>query len=453
MSIKTSPWGKVFAACAAAALSAPAFATNGMYLIGYGAKAVGMGGVGIAYPQDAMATAYNPASITGVGQTRFDGTLELMRAPNRVFHDAGSPLGDADEESRYKLFPIPALAAVMSDPYTPLSLGFGFVGAGLGTRFKQSDQHFFDPVGTSPELSARARVGVFLVQMQMLPTFAYRFTDNQSVGFSVVMAAQTFEATGLSAFAGLGYTGDPEGLSDQQLDWGYGLGYRVGYFGKFFDQRLNVGVNISPRVNMSRFNRYRGLFANNGEFDIPWNAGVGFAFKLSNDFTAAMDVMRVAWSTVDSIGNPGPSVTDPLGDFNPLCPGPDDVSIECKLGGHWGMGFGWRDQTIYKFGVDYKMTPKTTLRAGLNYAEAPIPNDQVLFNMLAPATTESHVTFGFSSALSDKSDFTFTFMHAFENEICGPTAFPPTAGTSVQGSNACIVMNQTSFSFAYGLQF
>ena len=45
-------------------LAAPVnvFATNGMWMIGYGAKATGMGGAGVAYPQDAMAAAYNPAS-------------------------------------------------------------------------------------------------------------------------------------------------------------------------------------------------------------------------------------------------------------------------------------------------------------------------------------------------------------------------------------------------------
>jgi long-chain fatty acid transport protein len=72
--------------------------------------------------------------------------------------------------------------------------------------------------------------------------------------------------------------------------------------------------------------------------------------------------------------------------------------------------------------------------------------------MLAPATTEKHVTFGFSKELDKDSDFTFTFMHAFKNTICGPTAFGP-GGAVVQGSNACISMQQFSLGFAYGLKF
>ena len=114
------------------------------------------------------------------------------------------------------------------------------------------------------------------------------------------------------------------------------------------------------------------------------------------------------------------------------------------------MGFGWRDQTVYKLGMDYKWSSTLTVRGGLNYGKSPVQKDQVLFNMLAPATTEKHITFGYTQALDKDSDFTFTFMHAFKKTISGPTMFP-VAGT--QGDNAALTMAQTSLSFAYGLKF
>ena len=46
----------------------------------------------------------------------------------------------------------------------------------------------------------------------------------------------------------------------------------------------------------------------------------------------------------------------------------------------------------------------------------------------------------------------FTFMHAFRKEIKGPTAFGP-GGTPVVGTNASIVMSETSLSIAYGIKF
>ena len=78
-------------------------------------------------------------------------------------------------------------------------------------------------------------------------------------------------------------------------------------------------------------------------------------------------------------------------------------------------------------------------------ASHPIPEDQVLFNMLAPATVEKHVTLGTTHTLANKDELSFTLMHAFKNVIKGPTMFP--------GASAALAMSQTSISIAYGLKF
>jgi long-chain fatty acid transport protein len=437
-----------------------AFATNGMWMIGAGAKSTAMGGVGVAYPQDAMAAASNPASITDVGTTRLDATIELFYPPRAVRHESGL-LGTTDVASKDNLFPIPAIGAVMSDPSVPLSMGMAIIGAGLGTNYRQNSDptncvpNFYNPCITNLPYE---RVGVFLMQMQMLPTFAYRVNENHSVGASIVIAAQTFRAFGLEAFSDLGFTNDTSSLTNKGYDWGFGWGYRLGWFGKFLNQKLNLGLTYAPRVEMQKFNRYTGLFANHGEFDIPPSAGLGIAYKFTPKFAVAMDVQRIYWSKVESIGNAGPNVNS-SSDFNPngVCgisasnpTGDDGISPECTLGGDLGMGFGWENQTVYKLGFDYKYGKDLTLRAGYNYAKSPIPPDQVLFNMLAPATSERHVTFGFTKDIDKDSDFTFTFMHAFEETIKGPTVFPASGTT---GNNAAITMQQTSLSFAYGLKF
>jgi long-chain fatty acid transport protein len=432
------------------------FATNGMNMIGYGAKATAMGGVGIAYPQDAMAVAYNPASMTEVGQMRFDATLELFYPPRAVRHESGL-LGTTDESSADKFFPIPALGAVMSDQSTPMALGMAIIGAGLGTKYNQTRTYdgngncvpnFYDPCGT---VTPYKHVGVFLMQMQMLPSMAYRFTENQSIGFSLVIAMQTFRAFGLEAFGDIGFSGDPTKLSNKGNDWSFGGGYRLGWFGAFFDKRLNLGAVYKPQVNMQKFNQYSGLFAGHGEFDIPESYGAGLAFKITPKTNVAFDVERINWTSVRSIANLGPNAADP-NNLNPnghCITSPPNAS-ECNLGGDLGMGFGWQDQTVYKLGMDYRWSSTLTLRGGVNYAKAPIPKDQVLFNMLAPATVEKHITFGFTQAIDKESDFSLTYMHAFKNTIEGPTPFPP-AGT--EGDNAAITMSQTSISLAYGLKF
>jgi long-chain fatty acid transport protein len=429
--------------------STPALATNGMLMIGHGAKATGMGGAGVAYPQDAMAVAYNPASMTEVGETRLDATLEFFRPPRCVTHDPSLILGPTEACSKDNLFPIPALGAVMSNPGMPFAFGIGVIGAGLGTNYPQSNGSFFDPKASGGAFDAYKRVGTFLMQMQVLPSIAFKADEQNSFGASLVIATQTFRAFGLEAFSSpvIPITSDPARTTNRGNDWSFGGGYRVGWFGTYFDKRFNMGFNYSPKVHMQRFNRYTGLFANKGEFDIPANYTFGLAYKFTPRWTAAMDFERILWHKVPSIGNPGPVDTS---DFNPLCPGAD--TPECKLGGAKGMGFGWTNQTVYKLGVDYKYDKNLTLRAGLNYGKSPIQKKEVLFNMLAPATVEKHITFGATLARDANSDVTLTYMHAFKNTIEGPTAFRST-GTAGPGVNAAISMSQTSLGVAYGTRF
>jgi long-chain fatty acid transport protein len=412
-----------------------------MYMIGYGAKATAMGGAGVAYPQDGMAAAYNPAGMTEVGESRIDGTLEFFRPPRAVKHDSSTI--PADNRSKDDLFPIPAIGAVMSSPGTPFAMGMAVIGAGLGTNYAQSDGSFFDPAGSNV---AYDRVGVFLMQMQMLPSIAFKVSENHSIGASLVIAMQTFRAFGLESFTSstFNFTNSTDALTNRGYDWSFGWGWRAGWLGKFLDDKLNLGVNYSPRVSMQKFNRYNGLFAEHGEFDIPENYTVGMAYKFTPRFAMALDVQRILYNDIASIGHKGPTTTGTLG-LNPLCPGGSGGNPDCLLGGDLGMGFGWTNQTVYKLGFDYQYSKNLSFRAGYNYGKSPIPEDQVLFNMLAPATVEKHVTLGTTLTLASKDELSFTFMHAFKNVIKGPTMFP--------GASASLAMSQTSISIAYGLKF
>ena len=430
-------WRATCLVLAAMTVSIPAHATNGMWMIGYGAKATSLGGAGVANPVDGMAAGYNPALMTAVGEARLDLTIELFRPPRAVNHVSSE--FPADTQSNDDLFPIPALGAVLSAPGTPFAKGMAVIGAGLGTNYPQN---FFNKSGLAYD-----RVGVFLMQMQMLPSLAFKLDEHNSIGASLSIAAQTFRAFGLEDFASRGYSSDNAHLTNNGYDWGFGWGYRLGWLGTYFNEKLHLGLVYAPRIEMQKFNRYTGLFANHGEFDIPESYTVGMSLQATPKFKVVADIQRVMWNDVDSIGNPGPLAYD-SGKFYPFCdPANQDP---CKTGGDLGLGFGWKNQTAYKLGVEYKYARDLTLRGGLNYGKSPIPKEEVLFNMLAPATVEEHVTFGFTTAMDKDSDFTFTLMHAFENTICGPTAFSP---LPVGEDNACITMSQTSLSFAYGLRF
>ena len=57
----------------------PALATNGYFMIGYGAKAIGVGGAGVAFPQDRLAGAVNPAGMVLV-PGGYDAGLRVITA-------------------------------------------------------------------------------------------------------------------------------------------------------------------------------------------------------------------------------------------------------------------------------------------------------------------------------------------------------------------------------------
>ena len=73
------------------------------------------------------------------------------------------------------------------------------------------------------------------------------------------------------------------------------------------------------------------------------------------------------------------------------------------------------------FGAEYNATDDLTVRAGYAYNTGAIPNSQVAFNILAPATVRHHITAGATYKFSANSDVEFAAMFAPSVSITGPT--------------------------------
>lgn len=473
--MKFSPSKKVLAGALALGatfgLTAPSFATNGYFLIGYGAKSRGMGGVGIAYAQDSLAAAANPAGMSDVDMNtmRVDVGAEFF-LPKRGFVNDSSTLesgfpgsdGPVNHRSGSNVFLIPSMGGVYKFN-RKMTIGMSVIGNGANSRYDQSvpgkpsciDGNTTGGTGSTAfnfNCLGSPTAGVSLIQMQMLPSIAYKLTKNQSIGASLTIGIQQFRAYGLQAFGqdGLGYADGPN-LTNRGNDYSYGAGIRLGWLGKFFNNRLSVGTNYASRTYMTKFDKYRDLFAEQGSFDIPEHFGIGLAVKATDKLTVAADFQRIMYSDIKSIGNKGPDASDPFNFFPSGCQDEPGGGNTCLLGRDDGMGFGWQDQDVYKIGVNYDYNSTWSFRAGYNYADAPMPNDQVLFNFMAPAVNEHHVTAGLSYRPSPNIEWTANYQHAFKNTVKGPTALGPTAGLPVNGENASIDMyiNTIGVSFAY----
>lgn len=407
---------KIAALIAIAGLSTSAFATNGYFSHGYGIKAKGMGGVGIAFPQDALAAATNPAGMAMVGN-RADLGVDWFRPIRSTELATGfPPINGNYDGSDTKNFLVPEFGynRMLN---SSLALGVSVYGnGGMNSDY-----------GNGIPLFGTGKAGVNLMQLFIAPTVAYKLAPNHAIGFSLNLAYQRFSVDGLQNFAG--FSMSPGNLTNRDNDTSKGIGFRIGYTGQLTNM-VTVGATYQSKTSMSKFGKYKGLFAEGGDFDIPENYGVGIAIKATPALTVALDVVEIKYSDIKSIANPISNLFlgNPLGSKN-------------------GPGFGWDDMTVFKLGVSYEYSKNLTLRAGYNHGSQPIPTSQTLFNILAPGVVEDHLTLGATWTLANKDEVSVSYMHAFSKKVKGSGSIP--AGGGFPGGEANLKMHQDALGISY----
>ena len=401
--------------CALALASGAAHATNGYFPHGFGLKAKGMGGAAIALAQDGFGGVNNPAA-TAFANNRLDVGLEVFRP----FRDAQFVGMTPVVESGRTVFPIPELGYVRQ-PGGNLSFGLTVYGnGGMNTRYAPF------PNGANL-LGGQGKLGVDLMQLIVAPHIAYRIDTRQAIGIAPLLVAQRFEAYGLQAFAGL--SSAPQQVTNKGYDTSLGVGVRIGYVGRF--NNLSFGFVYSPKTRMERFERYRGLFADGGRFDIPENYGIGFALHPTPSLTLAADLTRVRYGHVPSVGNPS---------LPPLMMGK-------PLGHPGGSGFGWSEVDTVKIGIQYKLDESWTVRAGFNRGDNPVQPADAMFNILAPGVTRSHYTAGATWSPSKTQEWTLAAWVAPRESVTGVAVNFATGAANPVGTR--ISMRQ----YGVGLQY
>ena len=418
---------KLIGIMAIAGLAVPgiASATNGYFSHGYGIKAKGMGGAGIAFGQDALAAATNPANMVLVGD-RIDLGIDWFRPIRQATIGDNSAVSTTYKSSSNNfLIPEFGYNKMISND---MSLGISVYGNGG----MNSD---YEPIGNYNQTGNRT--GVDLSQLFIAPTWAMKINPNHAIGVSLNLAYQQFAASGISNFGQVSQ--DATKLSDRGHDSSTGFGVRLGWTGQITPD-LTLGATYQSKTKMSKMNEYKGLFAGNGSFDIPENYGIGLAFKANPATTIAFDVVKINYSGVPAIAN---TIAN-MGVSGSL------------LGQDNGIGFGWKDMTVYKLGVSYDVNKDLTIRAGYNHGATTIPDTEIAFNVLAPATVENHLTLGATWKLANKAELSLAYMHAFSKSQSGATpqlfCNPMTgcmAGTSPT-TTSTINMKQDSLGIAYG---
>jgi long-chain fatty acid transport protein len=431
-------------------------ATNGYFTDGVGTKNKGLVGAGSADPEEVMIVATNPAGLAlvearnEVGLGFFSPDRNQATSASLVNGNFGAfTIGPHDITSANKLFPIPYAATKWQlDAQNSIALSF-YGRGGMNTRWDGGSASFDPdgpgpaPVMTLPGTYGGGTAGVDLMQGFVNFAAAHASADRRFVvGGALIVAAQRFEARGVSTFAGFtrtfaasGGTLIPTALSNNGHDMSYGGGASVGFIW-LPDPKFSAALAYNSKLYMSKFKDYADLFAEGGGFDIPASATVGVTLKPSAPFALSFDVQRIWYSKVDSVGNPIENIF--------ACPtaGAGGTDVESCLGGSHGAGFGWRDMTVYKLGLRWKIDEEWTARFGVSHGTQPIPGSQVTFNILAPGVMENHFSVGFSRRHGDRGEFNMALTFAPSKTISGTNTFDPTQTIELK-------MHQLDLEFGY----
>jgi len=386
---------KLAVAAAVALTSTAAFATNGDNLIAVGAKARGMGGVGIGMSHGAESALSNPAMITTVKGTEisFGGTVFM---PN-VETDMGTGGGSLKSAADLSVIPEVAIAQKVSDN---LTWGIGMFGtAGMGVDYRDGlNSYNSTAVATQMRViygayGAQAAQGYVMSElakgnfnmvtnlqlMQFAVPLAYK-AAGFSVGIAPVLQYGSLDINYNLADASANLiSGNTKGVA-QDFGFGYNLG--LGYT----ESGLTVGATYKSAIDMV----YKGQISQamkdftgtlgSDHLEQPAEIGLGTSYTFSGN-TVALDYKRVNWASAKGYKD-----------------------------------FGWEDQDVYALGYQYAQDA-WALRAGYNYAKSAIKsNVNTTLNTLNllgfPATVEKHYTMGGSYGFSKSTSVDLAYVYA-----------------------------------------
>lgn len=435
-------WLAVLALWAGLSSASPA-AAQGFGIYEQGACAMGRAGAAVAAPcPDGSSLFFNPAAVAdaenltlalgGLGIYPDGGFTSDLTGRITPMADEAIPLGHF-----YATFPL----------WTHLAGGIGiYAPYGLETRWPKDFSGRF--VGYDSKLQS----------LYVQGTLAASLTDWLSVGGGPLIALSSVQLnrrldlanqpasalSGAPAGSTLGELGVPPGTDfvDATLDsdeaTGYGanvglllrpyetlrLGVRylskvtIDYEGFAGFSQVETGLLLPPNnplglpggSSVDSLLEAEGLFLSGGPFsgqeaaatlDLPAQLVVGGSVEPVDGLLLAADLQRTFWSTVDRVR------LDFANDSTP-----DDALV-----------FGYRDTNTLRLGVEYRVLPALSLRAGYIHNEAAAPASSV--TPILPEGARNHVSAGLGWEPTDQIRLDLAYQYLAQEDRRGRVRNPP----------------------------
>ena len=403
-----------------------AFATNGVNLMGIGAKSRAMGGTGVAQYQGAESGFNNPALIgyakgheVSVAGTYFSPDVSLKQSDDLNFGPGGAPQAGTDTSAAGASM-LPAISVAVK-AHENFAWGLALYGvAGMGVDYINKAN------STSPENTTLAggAYSNWLVMRFAVP-LAYT-THGFSVGVAPIIQYGLLSVPSMGSQ--MGGASSAGGVASN-----LGLGYELGLSYNFEDAGIMLGADYKSSISQ----QYENVFNSNIN---PASSGTATQDKLA---TPASWGLGVSWDIMKS-GN--------------------TIAFDYKniqYGSTDGMNdFGWEDQSIYALGYEYA-AESWAVRLGYNYGASPIntdvksdgSNQEVVMGSLIqfPGVTESHYSIGGTFAFSEMTSMDLAYVYA-TGSADADIAFPNGMG-GMQTSNIEATNDQNSFTAAVNFNF
>jgi long-chain fatty acid transport protein len=379
-------WHPVLLCCIAALVIlvsvTPASAEDGAYLQGPSVKSAGMAGTSLANPQDAIVAVSNPAGMSAIGP-RCDLGSQVVYASTRTHTPYGS--------SAYSAYGGNGTMDVLAFGVLPelgcniplnnkLTIGFSTTLGGAGATYNES---IFSNYPVKLE-----HLGSLFEYGSVLPTITYKVRPNIALGVSPSLGFERFEATGYINSS----TGAP---IDNYNAYALGYGIRAGALINV-SKKVTIGGSYVSKTNYTKLKPYDKdlLAASDGKLALPDSYGAGVHVQVSKSVSAAVDYVRINWST-----SPGFRKVD-----------------------------GWVDQNVVKAGVDYAISPKTTLRGGYSYANQYFKSNAIANNITGPLMDNLVVTIGGTRKVNAHNEFSWFYEYDYGQSTTWAKGTGPSAG-------------------------
>jgi len=350
----------------------PAYATNGINLIGFGAESTLMAGADIAVARDTSALNTNPAGLTHIQGRLMDGFGSMLRTTDLVHKDSN---GNQEHASnRYTFLAGGGYAQSLGN--LPCTAGVGlFAQGGAGGVF----ENIRTPFGNRDDLSSLFGIA------KIIPGIGCGVNDKLSLGASLGIVYSTIEQDFFantsvgSAFAGYKL----EDAAALRMGLKFGAQYRVNpsltlaaTYTEKTELPLTGGTLVADYTGIG-LGKVKYSDATVKGFALPREIALGVAFKPTDALLLSFKANWLNWDdAIDTVTVRG---TDPNN-----AAAPAEYTLVAPAD--------WKNQWVVATGLAYTWDDRTTLYAGHNYGQNPIPRKNS--SPLLAGILEHHLTFG-----------------------------------------------------------